>query len=100
MSSNLLNSTSHDQQQPTASIFRSEPSDTTRGFLSSMASNSMSSASSHSGNESSRAAVVSTDTVHVRVGVGCFVRNADNENHILMGKRKGSHGAGKWALPG
>jgi 8-oxo-dGTP diphosphatase len=33
----------------------------------------------------------------VQVGVGVFVKR--NEK-ILVGKRKGSHGAGTWALPG
>ena len=32
-----------------------------------------------------------------KVGVGVFVRK---EGKILVGKRKGSHGAGTWALPG
>ncbi len=30
---------------------------------------------------------------HVRVGVGVFVLNS--AGHFIMGKRKGSHGAGK-----
>jgi 8-oxo-dGTP diphosphatase len=34
---------------------------------------------------------------HVRVGVAVIVRRS---NEILMGLRKGSHGAGTWALPG
>ena len=33
----------------------------------------------------------------VQVGVGVFVRR---NGKILVGKRKGSHGAGTWALPG
>ncbi|KAJ5653153.1 hypothetical protein N7490_000156 [Penicillium lividum] len=33
-----------------------------------------------------------------RVGVGVFVVNA--EGKFVIGKRKGSHGAGRWALPG
>lgn len=32
-----------------------------------------------------------------RVGLGVFVKNKGN---ILVGKRKGSHGTGTWALPG
>ena len=32
-----------------------------------------------------------------RVGVGVFV---NKDGKILVGKRKGSHGAGTWALPG
>ncbi|ORY98586.1 NUDIX hydrolase domain-like protein [Syncephalastrum racemosum] len=37
----------------------------------------------------------------VRVGVGCFVvRSESNEEQILIGQRKGSHGAGAWQLPG
>ncbi len=34
----------------------------------------------------------------VRVGVAAWVYN--REGHILMGLRKGSHGAGTWSLPG
>jgi len=33
----------------------------------------------------------------VQVGVGVFVKR---KGKILVGKRKGSHGAGTWALPG
>ena len=34
---------------------------------------------------------------HPRVGVGVIVRR---EGRVLLGLRKGSHGAGTWALPG
>ena len=33
----------------------------------------------------------------IKVGVGVFVKR---DGKILVGKRKGSHGAGTWALPG
>ncbi|KAI2788471.1 Nudix hydrolase 1 [Penicillium oxalicum] len=33
-----------------------------------------------------------------RIGVGVFVTNA--EGKFVLGKRKGSHGADTWALPG
>ncbi|KAL5356977.1 NUDIX hydrolase domain-like protein [Aspergillus floccosus] len=33
-----------------------------------------------------------------RIGVGVFVFN--NQGQFLIGKRKGSHGSGTWALPG
>lgn len=33
-----------------------------------------------------------------RVGVGVIIRGKDES--ILLGKRKNSHGAGKWSLPG
>ena len=37
----------------------------------------------------------------VRVGIGCFVRNTLlNRQQVLVGVRKGSHGAGRLALPG
>lgn len=38
----------------------------------------------------------------VLVGVGCFVlyRDSDNALRILVGERKGSHGAGFIQLPG
>ena len=38
----------------------------------------------------------------VRVGVGVFVhkRGEDGRTRFLLGKRKGSHGAGEWSLPG
>lgn len=36
----------------------------------------------------------------MRVGVGCFIRDRKHPNCILFGERKGSHGAGKLALPG
>ena len=32
-----------------------------------------------------------------RVGLGVFVKK---EGKVLVGERKGSHGAGTWALPG
>lgn len=38
-------------------------------------------------------------TVEVpRVGVGVFILN--HQNDFIFGRRKGSHGAGTWALPG
>ncbi|MBI5404911.1 MAG: NUDIX domain-containing protein [Candidatus Kerfeldbacteria bacterium] len=40
---------------------------------------------------------MATDIHRVRVGVGVLVRNG---NQVLLGKRKGSHGAGEWAFPG
>jgi 8-oxo-dGTP diphosphatase len=39
------------------------------------------------------------NTKHVRVGVAAILRR-QSDNSILMGKRKGSHGAGTWAFPG
>ncbi|KAL2872026.1 nucleotide triphosphate diphosphatase NUDT15 [Aspergillus lucknowensis] len=36
--------------------------------------------------------------VDVRVGVGVFALNS--ENKFIVGKRKGSHGADTWGLPG
>jgi ADP-ribose pyrophosphatase YjhB (NUDIX family) len=38
--------------------------------------------------------------VNVRVGVGCFVIDRNHPNAVLIGERRGSHGAGKLALPG
>ncbi|EHA17925.1 hypothetical protein ASPNIDRAFT_175980, partial [Aspergillus niger ATCC 1015] len=35
---------------------------------------------------------------HARVGVAVFIFNGHNE--FIIGQRKGSHGAGTWALPG
>jgi 8-oxo-dGTP diphosphatase len=35
-----------------------------------------------------------------RVGCGCFLLSAEHPGKALFGKRKGSHGAGKYALPG
>jgi len=40
---------------------------------------------------------MSHSTENVKVGVGVIVNRGDR---ILLGKRKGSHGAGTWALPG
>lgn len=45
--------------------------------------------------------MASSSSAVVRVGVGCFV--VDPTNHpgcFLVGTRRGSHGAGKLALPG
>lgn len=37
----------------------------------------------------------------VRVGVAVIIRkNINDKAHVLMGKRKGSHGAGTWSFPG
>ncbi|KAJ5937234.1 hypothetical protein N7454_004889 [Penicillium verhagenii] len=36
--------------------------------------------------------------IHPRVGIAVFAMNA--EGKFVFGKRKGSHGAGRWALPG
>ena len=36
----------------------------------------------------------------VRVGVGCLITNPLVPNSVLFGVRLGSHGAGKFALPG
>ncbi|KAL2801959.1 NUDIX hydrolase domain-like protein [Aspergillus granulosus] len=36
--------------------------------------------------------------LNVRVGVAVFALNSKNE--FVLGQRKGSHGAGTWALPG
>ena len=35
-----------------------------------------------------------------RVGVGVFIFDRTRGARFLIGKRKGSHGAGTWALPG
>ena len=38
--------------------------------------------------------------VHPRVGCGCFLLSPAHPGKALFGKRLGSHGAGRWALPG
>jgi 8-oxo-dGTP diphosphatase len=38
------------------------------------------------------------ETPIVKAGVGVIIIN--KENKVLVGKRKGSHGAGLWAFPG
>ena len=35
-----------------------------------------------------------------RVGCGCFLLSPEHPGKALFGKRKGSHGAGRYALPG
>jgi len=35
-----------------------------------------------------------------RVGVGCIMLSSQHPGCLLIGERKGSHGAGRWALPG
>ena len=35
-----------------------------------------------------------------RVGCGCFLLSRAHPGKVLMGRRKGSHGAGKLAFPG
>ncbi|KAI0004707.1 nudix domain-containing protein [Xylariaceae sp. FL0662B] len=41
---------------------------------------------------------MATNSPHPRVGVGAMVYNAKGE--LVMGKRKGGHGAGTWQFPG
>ncbi|KAJ9651739.1 hypothetical protein H2198_009011 [Neophaeococcomyces mojaviensis] len=41
---------------------------------------------------------MSTSLQVPRIGVGVFVLN--DKNQFIFGRRKGSHGAGTWALPG
>ena len=36
----------------------------------------------------------------VRVGVGCLITSPNYPRSILLGQRKGSHGVGKFAVPG
>ncbi|GAB5363626.1 hypothetical protein AAMO2058_000899900 [Amorphochlora amoebiformis] len=52
--------------------------------------------------DASNSPVVTWKIPHVRVGVGTLVfkRDKDGKHLVLIGKRKGSHGEGKYALPG
>ena len=38
------------------------------------------------------------DKKYPRVGIGVMIQNEEGE--ILLGLRKGSHGAGEWSFPG
>jgi 8-oxo-dGTP diphosphatase len=39
-----------------------------------------------------------TDTKYPRVGIGVMIQN--EKDQVLLGLRKGSHGAGEWCFPG
>ncbi|MFC1598746.1 NUDIX hydrolase [Patescibacteria group bacterium] len=39
-----------------------------------------------------------TDKKYPRVGIGVMIQN--DQDHVLLGQRKGSHGAGEWCFPG
>jgi len=49
---------------------------------------------------SSTAVASSKGIGNPRVGVGVIVTSEEEKGKILLGRRRGSHGAGKWALPG
>ena len=39
-----------------------------------------------------------SDKKYPKVGIGVMIQN--NEGQVLLGQRKGSHGAGEWCFPG
>ncbi len=44
--------------------------------------------------------ILPPDVMYPKIGIGVVVYHPEDKDKFLVGKRKGSHGAGKWALPG